>query len=104
MGEGLFYARQLDKDITNRCIYMMLAASTMRNFFNARSVFQIDVNLGATAGIAECPAAEPYRTAFLTGIAFILGIRQCQGTEGMQGLRGSYTLGGWNACRSRGPA
>ena len=26
----------------------------MRNFFNARNVFQIDGNLGVTAGIAEC--------------------------------------------------
>jgi alpha-L-fucosidase 2 len=48
------YARLLDGDKTDRCIRKMLSDSTVRNLLNVGSVFQIDGNLGATAGIAEC--------------------------------------------------
>lgn len=47
-------ARLLDGAKTDTNIKDMLANSAMRNFFNARRVFQIDGNLGVTAGIAEC--------------------------------------------------
>lgn len=47
-------ARLLDGVKTDRDIRMMIANSASRNLFNARSVFQIDGNLGAAAGIAEC--------------------------------------------------
>lgn len=48
------HARLLDGNQTDRDIQKMLTDSSMRNFFNARRVFQIDGNLGAAAGIAEC--------------------------------------------------
>jgi len=48
------YARLLDGQETDKGIRLMLARSTARNLLNARGVFQIDGNLGATAGIAEC--------------------------------------------------
>jgi alpha-L-fucosidase 2 len=48
------YARLLDGDKTDQCIRKMLAHSSARNLLNAIHVFQIDGNLGATAGIAEC--------------------------------------------------
>jgi alpha-L-fucosidase 2 len=47
-------ARLLDGEKTDRDIKRMLTDSTVRNFLNAIRVFQIDGNLGATAGIAEC--------------------------------------------------
>lgn len=47
-------ARLLDGVETDKCINGMLARSAARNLLNARGVFQIDGNLGATAGIAEC--------------------------------------------------
>lgn len=47
-------ARLLNGEETDKCIKMMLARSTARNLLNARGVFQIDGNLGAAAGIAEC--------------------------------------------------
>jgi alpha-L-fucosidase 2 len=48
------FARLLDGEMTDRTIRSMLTDSTVRNFLNARFVFQIDGNMGATAGIAEC--------------------------------------------------
>lgn len=48
------YARLLDGEQTDKCIREMLARSAARNLLNARGVFQIDGNLGAAAGIAEC--------------------------------------------------
>jgi len=48
------HARLFDSVKTDQDIKMMLANSCARNFFNARRVFQIDGNLGVTAGIAEC--------------------------------------------------
>jgi alpha-L-fucosidase 2 len=48
------YARLLDGEMTDRCIRKMLTNSSARNLLNAIHVFQIDGNLGATAGIAEC--------------------------------------------------
>ncbi len=48
------YARLLDKDLTDSAIRDMIVNSTSRSLLNAGWVFQIDGNLGATAGIAEC--------------------------------------------------
>ncbi len=48
-------ARLLDGGKTDDNIRRMITDSSVRNFFNAKQhVFQIDGNLGATAGIAEC--------------------------------------------------
>lgn len=47
-------ARLLDGVKTDMGIRMMLTNSAERNFFNAGLVFQIDGNLGATAGMIEC--------------------------------------------------
>ncbi|MGB4565594.1 MAG: glycoside hydrolase family 95-like protein, partial [Limnochordia bacterium] len=47
-------ARLLNGEETDKCIKMMLARSAARSLLNARGVFQIDGNLGAAAGIAEC--------------------------------------------------
>ena len=47
-------ARLLDGAKTNENIHDMLANSASRSLLNASRVFQIDGNLGATAGIAEC--------------------------------------------------
>ena len=48
------YARLLDGEMTDWCIRRMLTNSAARNLLNAIHVFQIDGNLGATAGMAEC--------------------------------------------------
>jgi alpha-L-fucosidase 2 len=48
------YARLGDREMADRSIRRMLTDSSARNFLNAIHVFQIDGNLGATAGIAEC--------------------------------------------------
>lgn len=48
------HARLLDRETAEREINRMIAHSTTRNLLNATFVFQIDGNLGATAGIAEC--------------------------------------------------
>ncbi|MFH1513639.1 MAG: glycoside hydrolase family 95 protein [Bacillota bacterium] len=48
------HARLLDRETVDREIHRMIAHSTMRSLLNATFVFQIDGNLGATAGIAEC--------------------------------------------------
>lgn len=48
------YARMLDGKLTDDAIREMLTHSATRSFLNARKVFQIDGNLGAAAGIAEC--------------------------------------------------
>jgi alpha-L-fucosidase 2 len=48
------YARLMDSQMTDKLINKMLKDSAARNFFNAGFVFQIDGNLGACAGIAEC--------------------------------------------------
>lgn len=47
-------ARALDGAKADQSIKTMLARSTTRSLLNARRVFQIDGNLGAAAGIAEC--------------------------------------------------
>lgn len=47
------HARMLDGEMTGRNIRAMVTASKTRNFLNGHDVFQIDGNLGATAGIAE---------------------------------------------------
>lgn len=47
------HARMLDGEMTGLAIRTMTTASRTRNFMNGSSVFQIDGNLGATAGIAE---------------------------------------------------
>lgn len=48
------YARLLDGEMTDKLIQKMLANSASRSLLNATWVFQIDGNLGAIAGIAEC--------------------------------------------------
>jgi alpha-L-fucosidase 2 len=48
------FARLMDGEQTDACIRAMLANSTTRSLLNGRFVLQIDGNLGATAGIAEC--------------------------------------------------
>ena len=47
-------ARLLNGEKADGDIKAMIANSATRNFFNARRVFQIDGNLGITAGIIEC--------------------------------------------------
>lgn len=47
------FARLLDGEKTDKGIRNMLVNSTSRSLLNATSVFQIDGNFGATAGIAE---------------------------------------------------
>jgi len=48
------HARLLDREAVDRDIRRMIAHSATRSLLNATFVFQIDGNLGATAGIAEC--------------------------------------------------
>jgi alpha-L-fucosidase 2 len=48
------HARLLDREKTDQEIQRMIAHSTVRSLLNATFVFQIDGNLGAAAGIAEC--------------------------------------------------
>jgi alpha-L-fucosidase 2 len=48
------YARLQDRELADASIRKMLKDSSARNLLNAIHVFQIDGNLGATAGIAEC--------------------------------------------------
>jgi alpha-L-fucosidase 2 len=40
--------------MTDQCIRKMITDSSAGNLLNAIHVFQIDGNLGATAGVAEC--------------------------------------------------
>jgi alpha-L-fucosidase 2 len=47
------FARLGDREKTGDGIRRMASSSGTRNFFNGSTVFQIDGNLGATAGIAE---------------------------------------------------
>ena len=47
------YARLLDAGQVGERIRQMLSYSSNRNFFNCGMVFQIDGNMGATAGMAE---------------------------------------------------
>jgi alpha-L-fucosidase 2 len=74
------YARLLDGREAGLSINKMLARSAARNLLNAQGVFQIDGNLGAAAGIAECllqshlalhflPALPPdWREGSVTGL------------------------------------
>lgn len=48
------HARLMDGEKTDAGITRMLAHSSSRSLLNANRVFQIDGNLGLTAGIAEC--------------------------------------------------
>jgi alpha-L-fucosidase 2 len=48
------FARLQDGEMTDKTIREMITNSSARNLLNARGVFQIDGNLGAAAGIAEC--------------------------------------------------
>jgi alpha-L-fucosidase 2 len=47
-------ARFLDSEKTDKNIKTMMANSVSRSLLNARGVFQIDGNFGATAGMMEC--------------------------------------------------
>ncbi|GHU10288.1 hypothetical protein FACS1894151_09530 [Spirochaetia bacterium] len=46
-------ARFGDRNLTETFIHRMVSNTGTRNFFNGANVFQIDGNLGATAGVAE---------------------------------------------------
>lgn len=48
------YARMGKTEKVDECIRLMLQNSVTRSLLNGRRVFQIDGNLGAAAGIAEC--------------------------------------------------
>ena len=76
------HARMLDAQMTGNNIRTMITASRTRNFMNGFSVFQIDGNLGATAGIAEALIQSH------TGIIHLLPALPPDWTEGeVKGLR-----------------
>ncbi len=62
------YARQLDGQTAGECIHKMLAQSATRSLLNGRRVFQIDGNLGAAAGIAECLVQSHVALHFLPAL------------------------------------
>ena len=62
------YARQLDRASAGECIRKMLAQSATRSLLNGRRVFQIDGNLGAAAGIAECLVQSHVALHFLPAL------------------------------------
>ncbi|ADQ45470.1 Alpha-L-fucosidase [Caldicellulosiruptor kronotskyensis 2002] len=62
------FARLLDGEMTDKLIRRMLIDSTARNLLNATPIFQIDGNLGATAGIAECLLQSHIAVHFLPAL------------------------------------
>ncbi len=83
------HARMLDGDMTGQNIRRMVTASKTRNFLNGWDVFQIDGNLGATAGIAEALLQSH------TGILHLLPALPPEWKEGsVTGLRarGGHTV------------
>lgn len=83
------HARMLDGDMTGQNIRRMVTASKTRNFLNGWDVFQIDGNLGATAGIAEALLQSH------TGILHLLPALPPEWKEGsVMGLkaRGGHTV------------
>lgn len=83
------HARLLNGEMTGKNIRQMIAHSSNRNFFNSGSIFQIDGNLGATAGIAESLLQSH------TGILHLLPALPPEWTSGkVKGLcaRGGYTI------------
>ncbi len=83
------HARMLDGTMTGQNIRRMVTASRPRNFLNGWDVFQIDGNLGATAGIAEALLQSH------TGILHLLPALPPEWQEGsVQGLiaRGGHAV------------
>lgn len=73
------YARLLDCRETDKCIKKMIADSTSRNLLNARMMFQIDGNLGAAAGIAECLLQSHIAVHFLPALPYSWNNGQVRG-------------------------
>ena len=82
-------ARLLNADMTGKNIHQMIAHSSNRNLFNAGAIFQIDGNMGATAGIAEALLQSH------TGMLHFLPALPPEWKEGcVEGMRarGDYTV------------
>ena len=82
-------ARLQNGEMAGKNIHQMLANSTSRNFFNAGRIFQIDGNMGATAGMAEVLIQSH------TGLVQLLPALPPEWKNGsVQGLcaRGGYTV------------
>lgn len=72
-------ARFRDGVSSDKNIYKMLTCSASRSLLNARSVFQIDGNLGAAAGIAECLLQSHLGLHFLPALPVSWKKGSCKG-------------------------